>query len=94
VNLLFRPREMYFDDRSVYVEETRLSAGFAAQRGRDISAASALWWQSFLICSRLAQRLRGKGLPATCNHPANGARPEFPIEIIGVPTVRERTGWR
>jgi len=27
VNLLFRPREMYFDDRSVYVEETRLSAG-------------------------------------------------------------------
>src|SRR2546426_12428964 len=27
VNLLFRPREMYFDDRSVYVEETLLSAG-------------------------------------------------------------------
>ena len=27
VKLLFRPREMYFDDRSVYVEETRLSAG-------------------------------------------------------------------
>src|SRR5438128_10943242 len=27
VDLLFRPREMYSDDRSVYVEETRLSAG-------------------------------------------------------------------
>jgi len=24
VNLLFRPRELYFDDRSVFVEETRL----------------------------------------------------------------------
>ena len=24
VNLLFRPRQMYVDDRSVYVEETRL----------------------------------------------------------------------
>src|SRR5213595_2436835 len=27
VNLLFRPRDMYFDDRSVYVEEIGLSAG-------------------------------------------------------------------
>src|SRR5438067_6465129 len=27
VNLLFRPNDMYFDDRSVYVEETALSAG-------------------------------------------------------------------
>src|SRR5213080_1034022 len=27
VNLLFRPRDMYFDDRSVHVEETALSAG-------------------------------------------------------------------
>src|SRR5437762_10648069 len=27
VNLLFRPRELYSDDRSVYVEEMQLSAG-------------------------------------------------------------------
>ena len=59
-NLLFRPRQMYFDDRSVYVEETRLSAGFAARRGQDISAASVRWWQSFLICSRRLQRCSGK----------------------------------
>src|SRR5262249_47320001 len=27
VNVLFRPRDMYFDDRSVYIEETSLSSG-------------------------------------------------------------------
>src|SRR5437763_10448319 len=36
VNLLFRPRDMYFDNRSVYVEEITLSAGLcgAARLGQ------------------------------------------------------------
>src|SRR5438128_1205138 len=33
VNLLFRPRDMYFEDRSVYVDETQLSAGLCGAAG-------------------------------------------------------------
>ncbi len=64
VNLLLRPREMYFDDRSVYVEETRLSEGLcgAARPGHFRG-----------VCTVVAKL----GLSATGNHPAHGARPEF-----------------
>src|SRR5207245_9025532 len=50
VNLLFRPRQMYFDDRSVYVEETRLSERpFRASRpGRCPGVLSAVGEPSYL----------------------------------------------
>ena len=78
VNLLFRPRQMYFDDRSVYVEETRLSAGLCgASRPGHFQGVCTVVAKLFNLLAPHRSGLRGKGLPATGGHPANGARPEF-----------------
>src|SRR5437764_8988533 len=93
VNLLFRPREMYFDDRSVYVEETRLSVGLcgAARPGHFRGVCTVVAKLFNLLAPNAAvfgekdyqQRAIIRRMVRDLN---------FPIEVIGVPTVREADG--
>ena len=85
VNLIFRPLpdEMYFDDRSTLRRRNR--AFREALRG--VAAGTfprRLHCGGKVVSSPRAGRrgFWGKGFSATGDHPANGARSDFPIEII------------
>ena len=93
VNLLFRPREMYFDDRSVYVEETRLSAGLCgASRLGHFQGVCTVVAKLFNLLAPAATVFGEKDYQQLAIIRRMVRDLNFPIEIIGVPTVREADG--
>jgi len=93
VNLLFRPREMYFDDRSVYVEETRLSAGLCgASRPGHFRGVCTVVAKLFHLLAPNAAVFGEKDYQQLAIIRRMVRDLNFPIEVIGVPTVREADG--
>jgi pantoate--beta-alanine ligase len=93
VNLLFRPREMYFDDRSVYVEETQLSAGLCgASRPGHFRGVCTVVAKLFNLLVPAAAVFGEKDYQQLAIIRRMVRDLNFPIEIIGVPTVREADG--
>jgi pantoate--beta-alanine ligase len=93
VNLLFRPREMYFDDRSVYVEETRLSAGLCgASRPGHFRGVCTVVAKLFNLLAPNAAVFGEKDYQQLTIIRRMVRDLNFPIEVIGVPTVREADG--
>src|SRR6266550_2759323 len=93
VNLLFRPREMYFDDRSVYVEETRLSAGLCgASRPGHFRGVCTVVAKLFNLLAPNAAVFGEKDYQQLAIIRRMVRDLNFPIEVIGVPTVREADG--
>jgi pantoate--beta-alanine ligase len=93
VNLLFRPREMYFDDRSVYVEETLLSAGLCgATRPGHFRGVCTVVAKLFNLLAPAAAVFGEKDYQQLAIVRRMVRDLNFPIEIIGVPTVREADG--
>lgn len=93
VNLLFRPREMYFDDRSVYVEETRLSAGLCgASRPGHFHGVCTVVAKLFNLLAPNAAVFGEKDYQQLAIIRRMVRDLNFPIDIIGVPTVREADG--
>jgi pantoate--beta-alanine ligase len=93
VNLLFRPREMYFDDRSVYVEETRLSAGLCgASRPGHFQGVCTVVAKLFNLLAPTAAVFGEKDYQQLAIIRRMVRDLNFPVEIIGVPTVRETDG--
>src|SRR5205823_14263477 len=93
VNLLFRPRELYFDDRSVYVEETRLSAGLCgAARPGHFRGVCTVVVKLFNLLAPDAGVFGEKDYQQLAIIRRMVRDLNFPIEIIGVPTVREADG--
>jgi pantoate--beta-alanine ligase len=93
VNLLFRPREMYFDDCSVYVEETRLSAGLCgASRPGHFRGVCTVVAKLFNLLAPNAAVFGEKDYQQLAIIRRMVRDLNFPIEIIGVPTVREADG--
>jgi pantoate--beta-alanine ligase len=93
VNLLFRPRDMYFDDRSVYVEETRLSAGLCgASRPGHFRGVCTVVAKLFNLLAPTAAVFGEKDYQQLAIIRRMARDLNFPIEIIAVPTVREADG--
>ena len=93
VNLLFRPRELYFDDRSVYVEETRLSAGLCgAARPGHFRGVCTVVVKLFNLLAPDAGVFGEKDYQQLAIIRRTVRDLNFPIEIIGVLTVREEDG--
>jgi pantoate--beta-alanine ligase len=93
VNLLFRPREMYSDDRSVYVEETRLSAGLCgAARPGHFRGVCTVVAKLFNLLAPTAAVFGEKDYQQLAIIRRMVRDLNFPIEIIGMSTVRERDG--
>jgi pantoate--beta-alanine ligase len=93
VNLLFRPPEMYIDDRSVYVEETRLSAGLCgASRPGHFRGVCTVVAKLFNLLAPIAAVFGEKDYQQLAIIRRMVRDLNFPIEIIGVPTVREADG--
>jgi pantoate--beta-alanine ligase len=93
VNLLFRPRDMYFDNRSVYVEETTLSAGLCgAARPGHFRGVCTVVAKLFNLLAPIAAVFGEKDYQQLTIIRRMVRDLNFPIEIIGVPTVREADG--
>ena len=93
VNLLFRPRELYSDDRSVYVEETRLSAGLCgAARPGHFRGVCTVVAKLFNLLAPSAAVFGEKDYQQLAIIRRMVRDLNFAIEIIGVPTVREADG--
>jgi pantoate--beta-alanine ligase len=93
VNVLFRPRDMYFDDRSVYVEETALSAGLCgAARPGHFRGVCTVVAKLFHVLAPNAAVFGEKDYQQLAIIRRMVRDLNFPIEIIGVPTVREADG--
>ena len=93
VNLLFRPREMYFDDRSVYVDETRLSAGLCGtSRPGHFQGVCTVVAKLFNLLAPAAAVFGEKDFQQLAIIRRMVRDLNFAIEIIGVPTVREADG--
>src|SRR5881396_63352 len=92
-NLLFRPREMYFDDRSVYVEETQLSAGLCGtSRPGHFRGVCTVVAKLFNLLAPTAAVFGEKDYQQLAIIRRMVRDLNFPIEVIGVPTVREADG--
>jgi pantoate--beta-alanine ligase len=93
VKLLFRPREMYFDDCSVYVEETQLSAGLCgAARPGHFGGVCTVVTKLFNLLAPIAAVFGEKDYQQLAIIRRMVRDLNFPIEIIGVATVREADG--
>ena len=93
VNLLFRPRDMYFDNRSVYVEEVTLSAGLCgAARPGHFRGVCTVVAKLFNLLAPTAAVFGEKDYQQLTIIRRMVRDLNFPIEIIGVPTVREADG--
>src|SRR5438477_9888487 len=93
VNLLFRPNDMYFDDRSVYVEETALSAGLCgAARPGHFRGVCTVVAKLFNLLAPDAAVFGEKDHQQLAIIRRMVRDLNSPIEIIGVPTVRESDG--
>lgn len=93
VNLLFRPRDMYFDNRSVYVEEITLSAGLCgAARPGHFRGVCTVVAKLFNLLAPTAAAFGEKDYQQLTIIRRMVRDLNFPIEIIGVPTVREADG--
>jgi pantoate--beta-alanine ligase len=93
VNLLFRPRGMYFDNRSVYVEEITLSAGLCgAARPGHFRGVCTVVAKLFNLLAPTAAVFGEKDYQQLTIIRRMVRDLNFPIEIIGVPTVREADG--
>jgi pantoate--beta-alanine ligase len=93
VNLLFRPRDMYFDNRSVYVEEITLSAGLCgAARPGHFRGVCTVVAKLFNLLAPTAAVFGEKDYQQLTIIRRMVQDLNFPIEIIGVPTVREADG--
>ena len=93
VNLLFRPRDMYFDNRSVYVEEITLSAGLCgAARPGHFRGVCTVVAKLFNLLAPTAAVFGEKDYQQLTIIRRMVRDLNFPIEIIGVPTARESDG--
>ena len=93
VNLLFRPREMYCDDRSVYIEEASLSAGLCgASRPGHFRGVCTVVAKLFNLLAPTAAIFGEKDYQQLAIIQRMVRDLNFPVEIIGVPTVREADG--
>lgn len=93
VNLLFRPRDMYFDNRSVYVEEIMLSGGLCgAARPGHFRGVCTVVAKLFNLLAPTAAVFGEKDYQQLTIIRRMVRDLNFPIEIIGVPTVREADG--
>ena len=93
VNLLFRPRDMYFDNRSVYVEEITLAAGLCgAARPGHFRGVCTVVAKLFNLLAPTAAAFGEKDYQQLTIIRRMVRDLNFPIEIIGVPTVREADG--
>jgi pantoate--beta-alanine ligase len=93
VNLLFSPRDMYFDNRSVYVEEITLSAGLCgAARPGHFRGVCTVVAKLFNLLAPTAAVFGEKDYQQLTIIRRMVRDLNFPIEIIGVPTVREADG--
>src|SRR5438552_1248629 len=93
VNLLFRPNDMYFDDRSVYVEETALSAGLCgAARPGHFRGVCTVVAKLFNLLAPDAAVFGEKDHQQLAIIRRLVRDLNFKVDIIGVPTVREDDG--
>src|ERR1041385_2709021 len=90
VDLLFRPRDMYFDDRSVYIEEKSLSSGLCgAVRPGHFRGVCTVVAKLFNLLAPDTAVFGEKDFQQLAIIRRMVRDLNFPVEIIGVPTVGE-----
>ena len=93
VDLLFRARDMYFDDRSVHVEETALSAGLCgALRPGHFRGVCTVVAKLFNLIEPDAAVFGQKDYQQLAIIRRMVRDLNVPVKLVGVPTVRESDG--